>query len=863
MKKSAPMVVIAMSIITMFTILSYHVPYTQYHSAHMVKESNPFVTVAGDKFYLYGNEFVPKIINYYPRDYGWSLMWDNFYSIEDIISEDMARAKALGVNVVRIIVQYSAFGGGNITRVQQNLTKLDDMLSILDRYNMRGLVTLLDWVSPKENLTNQINHVRTIVSAFKDDPRIFAWDIRNEPDHFYYGGWKPYVSKPEIMEYIHQIVDTVRNEDQNHLVTVGEYGWYLGDRSIANTLVVNDDFDDGDYAGWTVISGTWNVQSGTLVGQNGIIRISDNEWWGREGYEIHVRMRTTAPGSEIWNVGRILFRYIDDENYYAVILKEGGNVELAKMQNGTWYPLLANNDTGLDPQEWHDFRIVTFRNETEVYIDGVKRLYFWDENPVNVNGTIYGGLALQAEGGSTVNFDNVSVSLGPAIISDDLFDDVDFVCFHWYEDYDVFVDALSNLRNFTDKPVVVEEIGRPTAGNYSNGDPCPYNETTVASWLSEILRYMNHTEGVYPGVWTLLDFSQEGIPWEDPDNVEHYFGLYRTDYTLKPGGAIYRDEFAGTQLINDASPGMAFYPSSMNCGDEGSVSIQMKNTGSTYWDRAREYRLGSQNPQDNWIWGISRVDIGENITVYPGDTYNFGFRIRAPYVPGKYSFSWKMLREYVEWFGKGYMGTILVHDPSLTTEADDEFLRLGNWSTVQGNAHTSGGDLIVSPYSLVIENDSWGDVSISFRAYAEPGESRNDTLTFVKVIDENMTNYVGFRILENGTVEIFYVLNGSEHEIASRDTNYRVNEYNTYYVKFEGDRMYIYIDGDLVINANISSYPYYNSVGYLGFITKNNTLTVDRAAIYTVNIPELNVDFMLLVAISIQLLMELRKQKRS
>jgi len=49
----------------------------------------------------------------------------------------------------------------------------------------------------------------------------------------------------------------------------------------------------------------------------------------------------------------------------------------------------------------------------------------------------------------------------------------------------------------------------------------------------------------------------------------------------------------------------------------------MKNTGTTSWTAADSYRLGSQNPQDNWNWGINRVYLPAGETIAPGQSKTF------------------------------------------------------------------------------------------------------------------------------------------------------------------------------------------------------------------------------------------------
>jgi hypothetical protein len=94
-------------------------------------------------------------------------------------------------------------------------------------------------------------------------------------------------------------------------------------------------------------------------------------------------------------------------------------------------------------------------------------------------------------------------------------------------------------------------------------------------------------------------------------------------------------------------------PSTMAAGQKYQVSVTMKNTGSTTWTAASNYRLGSQNPQDNKVWrgSSNRVNLGSSDSIAPGQEKRFDFTVTAPSAPGTYNFQWKMLRESVEWFG--------------------------------------------------------------------------------------------------------------------------------------------------------------------------------------------------------------------
>ena len=87
----------------------------------------------------------------------------------------------------------------------------------------------------------------------------------------------------------------------------------------------------------------------------------------------------------------------------------------------------------------------------------------------------------------------------------------------------------------------------------------------------------------------------------------------------------------------------------MDAGQSYLVSVTMQNNGSNTWTQAERYRLGSQNPQDNMIWGFNRVELPASVP--QGGQVTFNFYVTAPSTGGTYNFQWRMVKEYVEWFG--------------------------------------------------------------------------------------------------------------------------------------------------------------------------------------------------------------------
>ena len=102
----------------------------------------------------------------------------------------------------------------------------------------------------------------------------------------------------------------------------------------------------------------------------------------------------------------------------------------------------------------------------------------------------------------------------------------------------------------------------------------------------------------------------------------------------------------GSQFISQQN-----IPSTMALGETVTVSITFKNTGNTTWTKGDGYKLGSQNPEDNMIWGLNRVLLNDVDNILPNQEKTFQFNITAPNDAGTYYFQWKMLKEGEEWFG--------------------------------------------------------------------------------------------------------------------------------------------------------------------------------------------------------------------
>jgi len=155
---------------------------------------------------------------------------------------------------------------------------------------------------------------------------------------------------------------------------------------------------------------------------------------------------------------------------------------------------------------------------------------------------------------------------------------------------------------------------------------------------------MNNLLGDNPDSDQYLEKAEELrtalLEWLEKNNSQHYYGV---------AARVLVDD--GTQVYNNASFVSQSVPISMDPGETASVSVTMRNTRTSTWIQDGGFKLGSQNPADNEIWGLNRVILSAEDSIAPNAEKTFTFDITAPANVGTYNFQWRMLQEQVEWFG--------------------------------------------------------------------------------------------------------------------------------------------------------------------------------------------------------------------
>ena len=177
-------------------------------------ENKSYWSIQEDQVFYKDKRYKIKGINYYPQKTPWNMFGDEF----DIatIKTDFQLIKETGLNTIRIFIPYEDFGGADVKEAK--LQKLNKVLDAAEDMDIKVFVTLFDFYGDYSvlNWTLTHEHLRKIVSRFKDHQAILGWDIKNEPD-------LDFESRGEdlVLNWLKSIIHQLRNIAPNHLVTIG------------------------------------------------------------------------------------------------------------------------------------------------------------------------------------------------------------------------------------------------------------------------------------------------------------------------------------------------------------------------------------------------------------------------------------------------------------------------------------------------------------------------------------------------------------------------------------------------------------------------------------------------------------------
>tara|TARA_B100000809_G_scaffold127796_2_gene125933 strand:- start:12995 stop:14968 length:1974 start_codon:yes stop_codon:yes gene_type:complete len=127
-------------------------------------------------------------------------------------------------------------------------------------------------------------------------------------------------------------------------------------------------------------------------------------------------------------------------------------------------------------------------------------------------------------------------------------------------------------------------------------------------------------------------------------------------YTVREGKGSDVHFLKGRYLQNPNSPNNATFvsqseiPKILEKGETATVSVTMKNTGTSTWTKSEMFKLGSVD--DDLYLGLNRVELDASDAILPNEEKTFTFSITGPNTPDAYGFQWRMIKENVEWLGE-------------------------------------------------------------------------------------------------------------------------------------------------------------------------------------------------------------------
>lgn len=194
---------------------------------YISQDTRPFVTLVDNQFMMDETPYTIHGINYYPSKYPWR----RFLTEADLetIQTEFEMVQSIGINTLRIFLWNQALfqcNGTSSQPVEETFSRLDSIIQLASEYDLRLIVTLNDLPNLKtlyDNPQSVQEQTQLIVSRYKDEPTILAWDLRNEGDIDYgsRGILETRFPRVQVLGWLADTSQLVRSIDDNHLITAG------------------------------------------------------------------------------------------------------------------------------------------------------------------------------------------------------------------------------------------------------------------------------------------------------------------------------------------------------------------------------------------------------------------------------------------------------------------------------------------------------------------------------------------------------------------------------------------------------------------------------------------------------------------
>ncbi|PWU20771.1 MAG: hypothetical protein C5B50_03200 [Verrucomicrobia bacterium] len=200
------------------------------------------------------------------------------------------------------------------------------------------------------------------------------------------------------------------------------------------------------------------------------------------------------------------------------------------------------------------------------------------------------------------------------------------------------------------------------------------NNSGATSWYSSVPFQLGSQSPQDNTTWGLNRVNLPSSPIAPGANATFTFnatapttpGVYTFAWRMIATNTPFGNTFSTTINVGDGAKYVSSsgIPGSVTTGATFTATITMNNSGGTTWTNTgvTPYQLGSQIPQDNTIWGISRVNMPSS-PVAPGQNATFTFTATAPQTSGNNTFAWRMIQGSSA-FGDIFSTTINVTIPN-------------------------------------------------------------------------------------------------------------------------------------------------------------------------------------------------------
>jgi hypothetical protein len=187
-----------------------------------------FVTLAGDGFALNGEPFFPRGVNYYPAN----APWQRFPTADlATIEADFVTLHAANVNTIRVFLWYPPLftcpGSGAVPDPESFLW-LDSLIRLASAHKLHVILVLhhlpdLRFEPLYAYPDSAAAQTAFIVSRYRDEPALLAWDLRDSGDADYTpgGDQAPAFSRAQVLDWLARTAAAIHSLDPNHPITAG------------------------------------------------------------------------------------------------------------------------------------------------------------------------------------------------------------------------------------------------------------------------------------------------------------------------------------------------------------------------------------------------------------------------------------------------------------------------------------------------------------------------------------------------------------------------------------------------------------------------------------------------------------------